>query len=142
MRNQVDTSVGKKVFIYLEGKKLECIKKKARPKTAIIVPAIIVDNSGKKVPKITAVCTKKIFYSKAPYGGHGIKLNAADPAILTNDDIEFLLGEASSNEFVKFCKENGFNQKKFRAAFNKYSQIAFGKSFKKICLDPKKPKNK
>lgn len=142
MRNQADTSVGKKVFIYFEGKKLELIKKKARPKTAVIIPAIIIDNIGKKTPKIIALCTKKIFYSKAPYSGHGIKLNAADPAIMTGEEIETLLGMTDEKEFREFCKENGFDQKKFYAALKKYCRKTFGDAFKMPNFTAKKPKKK
>ena len=118
MRDQNDTSVGKKIFIYFEGKKLELIKKKARPKTAVIVPAVILENSGKKKPKIIAVCNKKLFYSKAPYGGHGVKLVAADPHIITEE--EFIsLEKATEDEMMQFCKTVGFNYKKFRTAYEK-----------------------
>ena len=119
MHSQKDTSIGKQVFVYLDGKNLKLFKKKLRPKTAIIIPAVVLENMGKKVPKIIVVCKKKYFYSNAPYGGHGIKLKAADPAILTPRDIAWLEETTKEEEFEQFCTENGFDKKKFRIALNK-----------------------
>lgn len=116
MKDQNDTSVGKKIFIYFEGKKLELIKKKARPKEAIIEPAYILENYGKKKPKIIAVCTKKLFYSDAPYGGHGVIIAAADPCIITEEEFE-AFKTFNEDEMLQYCKINGFSYKKFRAAY-------------------------
>lgn len=123
MRNKEDTSIGKYIYLYFEGKSAKVLRAKRRPKkNGVLIRALVVETSTKKKkPKIIAVCSKKYFADESIYGGHGIKLDAEDVHIITQ--AEFNDFKTYTDEVIDtICKENGFSTKKFIAAYKKYNK--------------------
>ena len=127
MKDAKDTSVGKRIYLYFEGKDelTKYIRKSNRPKRGgIIIPAFVLEVSTKKKrkPKIIAVASKKYFCDDKFYGGHGFKLDAADTRIITES--EYFDIQACGNDMIaRICEENGYNIKTFKSAYNKLASL-------------------